>query len=883
MGFSGTIVVLLCGLALLVGISGESAKYYGPLLIPPSSKDMLSSHASVLECGLRKLTFARSPVLPKEPRDLFDALQLEELCNITLQDAWRERIKHHGKLPISESSRLLQHVYLEENENGNENEKEEEEEECRIFAVGLNGAFRTVASALEASRQAINLSCKIIELSAGIHFLNETLSLDHRDSGLTIRGSETAPTWLSSGKRIEIAPENFYDQGNGLHLLHTVLPENVLQVPSLFGENPHVRFQRARWPNGDTERDQWGYASPSASKVSIKAEHVKEWTKPVATKPPDFISVDLRQKSNPSGFRKNDSTMDQYNQYTSGTGNVCDSVWDTSYGSSYWCGNLSAGGWAEVDLNFAKKGTVGLPVGLEYYRNSSVGERIASWRDPVHAIVHAWHGQSWFTNMFEVRAHDRETQKLEFGRGGSQGGRSWCRCDQCGYAGRWCRKANDTRLISGSWYVENVKEELDRPGEFFFDSATRELWVLFNTTDVEPYLREKKAFRLIIPELSTLLFIDGADNVTLSNIGFRDTQPTFLRKHGVPSGGDWSLYKGGAVILANTALSSIKHCRFSRLDGTALMLLYRTRGVVIRHCEFEWLGESAMVAWGHTQEWDGRDGRQPRDTVVEFNVVREIGIYQKQSSPWFQAKTCNTILRNNLMFNLPRAAINFNDGFGGGNSVHHNVLFNTCRESGDHGAINSWDRQPFLWDQSGRYGFDTPPTTIKHNFILANYGASQGVDNDDGSSFYHIDENVFWGDGFKMDYGGHDSKFRGNLVLVRPYDGQNCFNVDQFKPGHAHQFMNNSCMILGCRGGCDELVGTMARCEDKNGIQLTNNTYYTKGGNASVKCSNKIVPLEEVQQNFGKEHGSLKYTLPEEHKILNMVKAYLDAFQIGDH
>ena len=37
-----------------------------------------------------------------------------------------------------------------------------------------------------------------------------------------------------------------------------------------------------------------------------------------------------------------------------------------------------------------------------------------------------------------------------------------------------------------------------------------------------------------------------------------------------------------------------------------------------------------------------------------------------------------------------RAAVN--DGFGGGNNATRNLLFNTCRETGDHGPINSWDR-----------------------------------------------------------------------------------------------------------------------------------------------------------------------------------------------
>ena len=61
-----------------------------------------------------------------------------------------------------------------------------------------------------------------------------------------------------------------------------------------------------------------------------------------------------------------------------------------------------------------------------------------------------------------------------------------------------------------------------------------------------------------------------------------------------------------------------------------------------------------------------------------------------------------------------------------------NLIFNTCRESGDHGPINSWDRQAFFTDVPEVPGFDAAPTLIQSNFIFANYGAAQGVDNDDG-------------------------------------------------------------------------------------------------------------------------------------------------------
>ena len=63
---------------------------------------------------------------------------------------------------------------------------------------------------------------------------------------------------------------------------------------------------------------------------------------------------------------------------------------------------------------------------------------------------------------------------------------------------------------------------------------------------------------------------------------------------------------------------------------------------------------------------------------------------EKQSSCWFQAKTQESLITENLFFNGPRAMINMNDGFGGGTHITRNGLWNSCRESGDHGVINTW-------------------------------------------------------------------------------------------------------------------------------------------------------------------------------------------------
>ena len=135
---------------------------------------------------------------------------------------------------------------------------------------------------------------------------------------------------------------------------------------------------------------------------------------------------------------------------------------------------------------------------------------------------------------------------------------------------------------------------------------------------------------------------------------------------------------------------------------------------------------------------DGTDGEHPRYTTVSGCTAREVGLYEKQSSFYVQAKTAQSNVTGNVFFNGPRAGINFNDGFGGGDDISRNLVFSTCRESGDHGPLNSWDRQPFVTTVA-----DGTPSVymawrrIHHNFFIDNYSPQEDVDNDDGSAYYY--------------------------------------------------------------------------------------------------------------------------------------------------
>jgi len=675
------------------------------------------------------------------------------------------------------------------------------------------------------------------------------------------------------------------------------LPEGA-SINSLFsaenGEN-HKRYTLARHPNmDDIEKDMWGYYSPEKNEVSFNLDTVVEWKKPIKSAPPDTFTIDL-QSSNPSGMLKNNSEMTKYNWYTTGSGNSCESVWDASSfdenGGSYWCSVDAAGGWAEVDASAAQEGQPQIPIGLNLNMSNPFYQKLKEFSNVKDAVIHAWHSQTWAVHMFPVNSFDVENGKILFKNGGgSQGARNWCRCDQCNYAGNlwsdhgnWCQTDTDDRLIGGNWFIEGIFSALDHPNEFFYNSSTRELFLAINATDTDGFQQQQPPSSLIVPILKVLISLNTSTHVqpihdvTFQNIGFRDSLSTYRDKWAVPSGGDWAMHRSAAFFIENSINVTVSRCIFRRLDGNALLLAGFNRNTLIRKSSFEFIGQNAAAAWGNTTNggWNGTNGLQPRQTHIEQCWFHDIGLFQKQSSAWFQAKSALTTIQHNVMFNLPRAAINFNDGFGGGNLVQQNIIFNTCRESGDHGPINSWDRMPFFTDISSENGsFDPLFNTITRNLIFANYGASWAVDNDDGSSFYNIFNNVFIdSNGLKMDYGGHNTHYHQNIVLSKYINTEThpatCIDTESFLYGITDSFYNNSCYVQS-EVLLSDLIGHVESC-DLGFFSSHDNVYYTKNGEASLLCGTKIISVVDLANKTGIGQQDIVRTLPNDYLLQKII------------
>ena len=410
--------------------------------------------------------------------------------------------------------------------------------------------------------------------------------------------------------------------------------------------------------------------------------------------------------------------------------------------------------------------------------------------------------------------------------------------------------------------------------------------------------------------------------MSIRGLVLRDTASTMFAPHGMPSGGDWALPPLAAITMRGTEDVRISESYFTRLDGSAIFAGGYHRRLTVQHCEFHLLADSAVVLWGDTSEClnsncsrrlptgvkmgpDGRTGEQPLHTRIEGNLAHELGLVQKQSAFVFQAVAALSQVHGNVAFNLPRAALNFNDHFGGGDDVSANLLLNTCRESSDHGPWNSWDRIPYIHTLASSGALDGAPSIVPlqrrfhHNFVLANYNSQEAVDTDDGSSRLTVDHNLLaYGDnGLKAVFGGHHLEHVHNLYFFvrasRAHTSQGphppatallrtlltaccvldytqvgtCLDLVSFK-GYATRFTNNSCVVRSSSGyasdcGVDSLFGHRVEA----------NRVYTRRGALEV-CGGSL----SSWQAGGHDTATTLARWPEPEKLVARAEALVGGF-----
>ena len=270
------------------------------------------------------------------------------------------------------------------------------------------------------------------------------------------------------------------------------------------------------------------------------------------------------------------------------------------------------------------------------------------------------------------------------------------------------------------------------------------------------------------PVLEVLIQLNGTDSepvtdVAIEGLQFTHTETVFMKEYEYPLGSDWGLRRSAAVVLENARKSSVDSCLFDRVGGNAVLLSRNTRDCHVTRNEIALPGESGVLLIGRADSGVRANATTDNNTI-SLNNIHGVGVFGKQTSCVAQTVTSRTAIEYNLCFEGPRAGFNFLDGTGG-NRLTGNLGFAMVRETGDHGFVNSWDREPYeTIYRDGTPSLIAADTLISRNLILGGWGGQHTLDHDDGSTRYQDTYNFLTKGGCKSNWGAHKNCSQ-NVVL----------------------------------------------------------------------------------------------------------------------
>ncbi|MFT3789644.1 MAG: PDZ domain-containing protein [Rudaea sp.] len=421
--------------------------------------------------------------------------------------------------------------------------------------------------------------------------------------------------------------------------------------------------------------------------------------------------------------------------------------------------------------------------------------RVAHWKNPSGAVVQALHENRWGGMQVPILGKNREGS-LVFGKAVGN---------------------NRPSPPHATYrYVENVFEELDAPGEWFYDAPRSMLYFL------PPAGVDLNRSRIEVSGPARIFDLQGAPNAPLHHLRIaglvlQHAGASFLRNTEPLLRSDWMIAREGAVFLERTEDVRIEDDEIRDSGGNAVFVSGYNRRVAIAGNHLHDLGgggidfvgsadavRSPSFRYEESVAFDQLDlapgpksDNYPADSAAEDNLIQRIGRIEKQVAGVDVDMARNIRIAHNSIYDVPRAGINIGDGTWGGHVVEYNDVFDTVLETGDHGAFNSWGRDRF-WHPERKtmdaldaahpdlWKLDVlAPITLRHNRFRCDHGWD--IDLDDGSSNYRIYDNVLLNGGLKFREGFDREAW--NNVLVN-----NSFHPHVWFAGSRDRFERNIVM-----------------------------------------------------------------------------------------
>jgi hypothetical protein len=405
---------------------------------------------------------------------------------------------------------------------------------------------------------------------------------------------------------------------------------------------------------------------------------------------------------------------------------------------------------------------------------STIQTRSRSWTHPERADLRALHCNTWGGASFRVTGRN----------GDGSLALQWV-----GDNNRPLACSSPALPIDSNHVVaENVLEELDASGEWYYDSTSGTL------SFRPPAGTDLSRATVQTAEQDELIHIEGTSNTQpahdlgFAGFTFTATHRTLFNHSYEPLQlGDWAVARTGAFYTKNAANISVTGSVFDQLGGNGVFMDGFNNGNTVSGNRFsgngatdvQTVGSRAAVrdpsTWANpvrtlTDTTPGPKTQDyPRNITIAHNEMTNMGRFEKETSGVNISMSQGVHVIGNTIHGSPRACVNINDGTWGGHLIQDNDIFDCVKETGDHGPVNAWGRDRF-WPLNASDATQkqfrlldvVQPNVIDHNRIWHN--SEWNIDLDDGATNYKLTNNLLLNAGVKL-RDGFDRTQQNNILV----------------------------------------------------------------------------------------------------------------------
>jgi hypothetical protein len=433
--------------------------------------------------------------------------------------------------------------------------------------------------------------------------------------------------------------------------------------------------------------------------------------------------------------------------------------------------------------------------------NCVAASRIALWSNPVEGpgYIRGLHSSQWGGNSYIITA-----------KNGTSITQQWVGDNNRG-----------SGLDPTHRMVENIFEELDAAGEWFYRKSTGQLFFWppagtnLSTATIE-LASQDELLRFVGSAAGTA---GSVKYIQFDGITFTHTYRTlFSKPYEMVFQSDWAIARTGTVFMQNAENITISNCNFDQVGGNGVFMSGYNRSHVIYNNVFTDAGASCVCLFGLNSSVrcpnsytnagsctdrtpgpvDPVNGEFPAYVRVDNNMMANLGRFEKQPAGIaLSATECDT-LRHNTIHDCPRAGICFCDGCWGGHVVEFNWVYNSIQETGDHGPLNAWGRDRIQRWQSDTSAarLDAWKTTIIRNNRLEAPKLDFGIDMDDQACNYYQTNNLLFGGGLKLQWNMFNTYLNNILVDWAAVEFHGVWNNSR------HYGARNICVGSAIYGNC---------------------------------------------------------------------------------